>query len=117
RLPHDTPEEHVTVPRLLFSAAFLGLALYLAPALFKVNTAGQSQRPGGAVYAWIDSFLLPESTEGDAEMEHTGNLAYAVNQAREEYKRTGKPKRIFIDFTGVSCTNCKINEKSVFTKS
>ena len=34
--------------------------------------------------------MLPESTEGDAEMEHTGNLAYAVNQAREEYKRTGK---------------------------
>src|SRR5207253_2818946 len=29
---------------------------------------------------------------------------------------TGKPKRIFIDFTGVTCTNCKINEQSVFSK-
>ena len=56
-----------------------------------------------------------ESTEGDAEIEHTANLYYAVQQARDEYKKTGKPKRIFIDFTGVSCTNCKINEKSVFT--
>jgi thiol:disulfide interchange protein DsbD len=117
RLPHDTPEEHVSVPRLLFAAAFLGLALYLTPALFKVGPGGQTQRPGGAVYAWIDSFLLPESVEGDAEVTHTANLAYAVEQAREDYKRTGTPKRIFLDFTGVTCTNCKINEKSVFTKS
>ena len=27
RLPHDTPEQHVGVPRLLFAAAFIGLAL------------------------------------------------------------------------------------------
>jgi thiol:disulfide interchange protein DsbD len=96
---------------------FLGLALYLAPALFKVNAAGQPQRPGGSVYAWIDSFLLPESVEGDAEAPHTANLDYAVSLAREEFKKTGTPKRLFIDFTGVTCTNCKINEKSVFTKS
>jgi thiol:disulfide interchange protein len=117
RLPHDTPEEHITVPRLLFSAAFLGLALYLAPALFKVNAAGQPQRPGGSVYAWIDSFLLPESLGGASEAIHTANLDYAVGQARAEYERTGEPKRIFIDFTGVSCTNCRMNEKSVFSKT
>src|SRR5262249_20765412 len=105
RLPHDTPEEHITVPRLLFSAAFLGLALYLAPALFKVNATGQPQRPSGSVYAWIDSFLLPESLEGASETIHTANLDYAVAQARAEYQRTGEPKRIFIDFTGVSWTN------------
>ncbi|MBI1830733.1 MAG: hypothetical protein HYR84_04700 [Planctomycetes bacterium] len=113
RLPHDTPEEHIGVPQLLFAAVFLGLALYLAPALFKLNAAGQPQRPTGAVYAWIDSFLLPESIEGDAEAVHTANLHWAI----EETKAANAPKRIFIDFTGVSCTNCKINEKSVFTKT
>lgn len=122
RLPHDSPEEHISVPRLLFSAVFIGLALYLAPALFKVNAAGQPQRPGGAVYAWIDSFLLPESIAGDAEMIHTGNLDFAIYQAREhlksdEFKQNGKAKRIFVDFTGVGCTNCNLNEKNVFTKS
>jgi thiol:disulfide interchange protein len=116
RLPHDTPEEHISVPRLLFSAAFLGLAFYLTPALFKVNAAGQPQRPGGTVYAWIDSFLLPDTNASAGETPSTANLPYAVSQAREELKRTGKPKRIFIDFTGVSCTNCKINEKNVFIK-
>src|SRR5262249_24321221 len=35
RLPHDSPLEHLSVPRLLFSLAFLGLAFYLTPALFK----------------------------------------------------------------------------------
>jgi thiol:disulfide interchange protein DsbD len=113
RLPHDTPEEHISVPRLLFSAAFLGMALYLTPALFKLNAESQTQRPRGAVFAWIDSFLLPDSNEEETS---TANLPFAVKQAREEFARTGKPKRIFIDFTGVSCTNCKINENNVFTK-
>jgi thiol:disulfide interchange protein DsbD len=116
RLPHDTPEDHVSVPRLMFAVAFFGLAVYLTPALFRVNAAGETQRPGGAVYAWIDAFLLPETGGGEAEMPHTGNLDYAVRLARDEYQKTGKPKRIFIDFTGIVCDNCNKNEKSVFTK-
>jgi thiol:disulfide interchange protein len=113
RLPHDSPDEHISVPRLLFSMAFLGLAFYLMPALFKLNSEGETQRPRGAIYSWVDSFLLPDSHSDD---ESTANLDYAVNKSVEEFKRTGKPKRIFIDFTGVTCVNCNINEKSVFTK-
>ena len=112
RLPHDSPEEHIGVPRLIFSAAFLGLALYLTPALFKADAAGKPQRPRGAVYSWVESFLLPDSEDGD----DTANLSFAIEQARAEFQRTGKPKRIFIDFTGVTCTNCMINEKTVFSK-
>lgn len=111
RLPHDTPEEHISVPRLLFSAIFIGLAFYLTPAMFK--SGGQGQRPGGAVYAWIDSFLLPDTHAED----DTANLDYALKFARDEAKRTGQPKRVFVDFTGVTCTNCRINEQNVFIKS
>jgi len=111
RLPHDTPEEHISVPRLLFAAVFVGLAFYLVPAMFK-NPDGQPQRPKGGVYSWIESFLLPDAQADEG----TANLEYAIAKAREETKRTGQPKRIFIDFTGVTCTNCKINEQSVFTK-
>jgi thiol:disulfide interchange protein len=115
RLPHDTPSENLSVPRLMFSLLFLGLAFYLAPALFSYNAEGERQRPGGTVYAWVDSFLLPEfhGTKGEV---WTGNLEYAVNRAREYRRRTGQPKLIFVDFTGKLCTNCKINEKSVFSK-
>jgi len=37
-----------------------------------------------------------------------------IDEAWEEANTTGKP--IFIDFTGVNCTNCRYNEKNVFTK-
>ncbi len=40
----------------------------------------------------------------------TGDLAGALEQAAKE------KKLVFIDFTGVTCTNCRINEKSVFVK-
>jgi thiol:disulfide interchange protein len=116
RLPHDSPEDHISVPKLLFSAAFIGLAFYMAPALLKLNTAGQPQRPGGTIYAWINSFLLPEFQGGDSEIPHTGNLDYAVALSREELRTTNKPKRIFIDFTGTNCTNCNLNENNVFSR-
>ena len=115
RLPHDTPSENIGVPRLMFSIAFLALGFYLLPALFKVNVAGESQRPVGTVYAWVDSFLLPD-TVGSAEGDRTGNILYAINQAREHQRRTGERKRVFIDFTGKTCVNCRINERNVFPK-
>jgi thiol:disulfide interchange protein DsbD len=106
RLPHDTPSEHLGVPRLLFSLAFLGLAFYLAPALFKGEN-GQSQRPAGEVFAWLDSFLLPEEQASD--LPWVGDL----KQGLETAKRQGK--YVFVDFTGKTCTNCKLNERNVFT--
>ncbi|HWY86643.1 MAG TPA: cytochrome c biogenesis protein CcdA, partial [Gemmataceae bacterium] len=116
RLPHDSPEEYIGVPSLLFAGIFLGLGVYLMPALFKINAEGEAQRPTGTIYAWVDSFLLPDVHSGK-EIKATGNLAYAVAQAQEIRQRTGKTQRIFLDFTGKVCTNCRINERNVFSKS
>lgn len=108
RLPHDTPTENVGVPRLLWSAAFLALAFYIAPALFK-NPEGTNQRPGGAVFAWIDSFLLPEDIpSAKAELHWFGSLEEGLQDA------WSKGRLVFVDFTGKTCTNCKINEKNIF---
>jgi thiol:disulfide interchange protein DsbD len=101
RLPHDSPVEHLSVPRLLFAAFFLGLGFYLLPALFQGND-GEKQRPGGAIYAWVDSFLLPEPRESKGSLAWSGNLQAAIEQAREDRRRTGVPKYVFIDFTGKS---------------
>lgn len=109
RLPHDSPMESLSVPRMLVSLAFIGLAFYLAPALFKQGERGQNQRPAGAVFAWLDSFLLPEDQE--SELPWVGNLDKGLADAR------AKRKLVFVDFTGVTCTNCKINERNVFTQS
>jgi hypothetical protein len=115
RLPHDTPEENIGVGRLLFAILFLGLGFYLMPALFKVNSSGETQRPRGTIYAWVDSFLLPEPQHGK-ETNKTGNLEYAIAQAAEHRQKTGQSQRIFIDFTGELCVICNLNENNVFSK-
>jgi thiol:disulfide interchange protein DsbD len=116
RLPHDSPAESIAVPRLVLGAVFLGFAFYLLPALFKVGPELEAQRPHGLVYAWVDSFLLPEPSESKTDIAWSGNLKAALASAREDAKRTGKAGLVFIDFTGETCTNCKINEKGVFSK-
>jgi thiol:disulfide interchange protein DsbD len=118
RLPHDTPVEHVGVPRMLFGLLFIAFGLYLLPALFKGGADGEKQRPNGVVYAWVDSFLLPEPQESRNKegLAWGGDLKAAIEQARAERKRTGKRELVFIDFTGETCKNCKLNEREVFTK-
>lgn len=103
RLPHDEEQPHIGVPRLLFALFFLGLAIYLAPGLMR-GPDGKPQRPAGAVYAWVEAFLLPEAIEEGWSTDLPETLAAA--------RKSGKP--VFVDFTGVTCTNCKYNESNIF---
>lgn len=105
QMPHDTPNEHLSVPRLVTGLLFLALGLYLAPAMMRYKEDGPRVRPHGAVFAWVDSFLLPEESD---DLPFIGNLAKGLEEARKQ------GKLVFIDFTGVTCTNCKINEANVF---
>ncbi len=106
RLPHDEEKPNIGVPRLLFAMCFLGLSLYLMPALFK------NERPRGAAYAWIEAFLLPET-----KLHGSTDLKDAIDRSLiRSVKDQTAPKPIFLDFTGVTCTNCKYNEREVFTR-
>jgi thiol:disulfide interchange protein len=116
RLPHDSPLDSIGVPRMLFGLAFIGLGFYLLPAQFKVDAEGKPQRPNGAIYAWVNSFLLPEPSHGKGELTWSGNLKKVIEAARAETRQTGKRTLVFVDFTGETCTNCKLNESDVFTK-
>jgi len=119
RLPHDHgAHETLSVPRLMFSIAFLGLALYLLPGLFTMSN-GEQQRPGGTVFAWLDAFLLPEDAgpvvnPGGAptsdRLAWGGDFNDALKQGEAE------KKLVFLDFTATTCTNCKFNERNVFIK-
>ncbi len=110
RLPHDEEQPNIGVPRLIFALVFLGLALYLTPALFKGHD-GKPQRPSGAVYAWIEAFLLPEDAPAtDAKQEDVWRTD--LKDTIEAARKSGRP--VFLDFTGVTCTNCKYNENNVF---
>jgi thiol:disulfide interchange protein DsbD len=97
RLPHDYDvAQQLGVPRLLFSVMFLSLAFYLTPALFK-GSGGEQQRPHGKIFAWLDSFLLPDPAEPRAQgLAWIGKLDTGLQQAKE------KDKLVFIDFTGLT---------------
>ncbi|MCE9563157.1 MAG: hypothetical protein K8U57_14030 [Planctomycetes bacterium] len=112
RLPHDEEKPNIGVPRLLFAVVFLGLGFYLLPALFK-TADGKTQRPNGAVYAWVDAFLLPEPKD----LGWSTDLPVAIAKVRSEGAKAGKIKPIVVDFTGVTCTNCKYNENTVFPQA
>jgi thiol:disulfide interchange protein DsbD len=90
RLPHDEPPEHLGVPRMIFAVLFLSLACYLAPALLKLDP-DRKQRPAGVVFAWLDSFLLPDKTD-----HNFGSLQVGLKEAAD------KRKLVFINFTGVT---------------
>ena len=91
----------------------LGRLIKLAPAMFS-NAAHDRNRPGGKFYAWVDAFLLPEPSAAEVvggELNWSGDLRRSIEDAR------ASGGRVFIDFTGVTCTNCKLNERDVFTKT
>ena len=113
RLPHDEEQSNIGVLRLLIGLAFLGAAVYLAPAMLKTGGPGSpSQRPTGVIYAWVDAFLLPDSSEA-----WETDLPAVVDRVRQERASgTAKKPLIFVDFTGVTCTNCRYNEQNVFPK-
>jgi thiol:disulfide interchange protein DsbD len=108
RLPHDTPSENLGVSRMLLAGTFIGLGFYMMPGLAKAyNGDGERQWPTGAVYAWIDSFLLPDESSN---LPWTRSLDKGLAQARE------KGQNVFVDFTGETCTNCALNERDVFSR-
>jgi thiol:disulfide interchange protein DsbD len=120
RLPHDEEKPNIGVARLMFALLFLGLGVYLLPATFK-GADGTTQRPKGAAFAWVDAFLLPEPNAvaksnakgSDGELTWNTDLADAVNRLTKSSSQGKKPKPIFIDFTGKTCSNCRLNERNV----
>jgi thiol:disulfide interchange protein DsbD len=112
RLPYDEEVAPIGVGRLITAVAFLALAAYLTPALF-LGPDRQPQRPRGAIFAWIDAFLLPEPAR-ETELTWHYDLPQTIRQLAEHARRSSRPQPLFLDFTGVTCTNCKYNEFQVF---
>ncbi len=120
RLPHDyEPIERIGVPRAMFAVLFIGLALYMAPALFK-QPDGESQKPAGEVYAWIEAFLLPDENKAAPAAPAAGTqsteLAWSAQLAPSLRKAEGENKLVFVDMTAIICPNCRYNERTVFKK-
>jgi thiol:disulfide interchange protein len=138
RTDHDHDEVKVGPGRLIFGAAFLGLALFLATALFGhvpqskvwtrlivgllppdsssfnpavqyVGAAGESSRETKA------TSTDPAQAEREQKSFHGVLWGMSLDQARERAAAEKKP--ILIDFTGVNCANCRQMEQGVFPRS
>ena len=99
----EKPGARVSAPRRAFATLFLLLALYCFWGL------------AGRQVALLSAFLPPDGYGGAGSSSDSGlswltDYDAALAQARAE----GKP--LFVDFTGVTCTNCRWNEKNVFPR-
>jgi thiol:disulfide interchange protein DsbD len=113
RLPHDEPVEHIGVVRMVFATIFFGLTVYMVPAL------RNDRPPQGLIGEGLIAFLPPSFHEprgGGGAPGNGSELAWHHDyiDAWNEAKKTNK--LIFIDFTGVTCTNCRDNENNVFPR-
>lgn len=105
KLPHDAGGKIGPI-RTGFGIASFAAALFCLGAI------------NGKSFGWFTGFLPPAnygnvavaSSASHPKVEWHQNYEEALKQAKAE----GKP--IFIDFTGVTCTNCRLMEAEVFDK-
>ncbi len=108
QLPHDSKPERIGAFRLMSAVVSLAISFFLLTGLF------------GAKLGELESFLPPDLENSSArffggksaeELKWIDNdLEKALAQAKTENKR------VFIDFTGYTCTNCRWMEANVFPK-
>jgi thiol:disulfide interchange protein len=103
QLPFDTPIKNLGVVRMLLSTFFLGLAFYFLTGLFGGNLGGFEA-------------MLPPSSLNTANAPGLNRPAeakwiYNYDQALAQAKAANKP--VFLNFTGVTCTNCRWMESNM----
>ncbi len=113
KLKLDSPLQFVGSPRASFALIFATLSFYIIGGM-QGNTIGMLEP---FVYVESSNLNIPATTTGTSTTtaEASGEVWLEdYNQALAEAKKTGKP--LFIDFTGVSCTNCRWMEKNMFPR-
>jgi thiol:disulfide interchange protein DsbD len=109
KLKLDSPLQFVGSPRATFALIFATLTFYIIGGM-QGNTVGI-----------LEPFVYVEATNkpmvaniGMSNPANHDGWFDNYDQAIAESKKTGKP--LFIDFTGVSCTNCRWMEKNMFPR-
>jgi thiol:disulfide interchange protein DsbD len=135
RFSHDSPINHVSVPRLLLVIISFSFAVYLIPGLFGAPLKAVSgYLPTES--SWDLDEIIRESTSNIAVVGSTGSMAAAnicdepkfddifklphglqgyfeYEQALACARELNKP--LFVDIKGHACTNCKVMEKNVWS--
>lgn len=119
KLPQDDPgEQTIGYLRMMLGAGALVITFYLGAGLF-----------GGKVHAWVDAYLPPDlapaaagsqapaiASNSTGGSEVSAGFSWFTEKEEAVAKAKALGKNIFIDFTGYTCTNCRLMEKNMFPK-
>ncbi len=107
QLFHDTKPEKIGALRLVSAILSLAISFYLLTGLF------------GAKLGELESFLPPDLENSSSQVfgKSKEELAWITNDLEKALAQAKtENKRVFIDFTGYTCTNCRWMEANVFVK-
>jgi thiol:disulfide interchange protein DsbD len=126
RLPHDSPMDHIGVPRLLLALFTFMFVLYMIPGLFGAPlkylsgylppmSTQQFTLSGGINEDAVGENILGETVKyADIPLEIPNGIQgyFDYDQAMRAAKKANKP--LLIDFTGHGCVNCRKMEENVW---
>lgn len=126
RLPHDSPLDFVSVPRLMLAIATFVLVVYMIPGMWGAPLKGLSgYLPPLSSHDFDLSKISRQSSENELDeipkyadflhFPHGIQGYFDYDQALRAAKRQNKP--LFIDFTGHGCVNCREMEARVWSDS
>lgn len=108
RFAHDAPLKHVGVGRLATSLACGTIGLWLMTGLH------------GKSLGELEAFLPPPPASlksGVATAAASNELPWIMNDYAQALATAGREgKRVFVDFTGYTCTNCRWMESNMFPR-
>ena len=127
RLPHDSPQDHISIGRLSLALLSLTFTIYMLPGLWGaplnlISAFPPAQHYAESPYGVGYSKLGSGSSENHDDLPEGAHLMAPHNiLAFNDYdlglayaKKVGKP--VMIDFTGHACVNCRKMEQNVWTK-
>ncbi len=125
-LPHDTPNQPISVSRFLLGLVTLAFTIYMIPGLFGAPLKlisgfppplKYSESPYGVGYTKSTVSVTSDTHEGLPDGAHNGPhdiLAFVDYEKGMAYaKQVNKP--VLIDFTGHACVNCRKMEDYVWS--
>ena len=126
RLPHDSAIEKLSVSRLIMGIITLTFVVYMIPGMFGAPLKLLSGIMPPSFYTegkWYGPFKgsrVEKSVIKNAETTHAAHNCpneldcyHNYDEALKVAKTSGKP--LLIDFTGWTCTNCRLMEQNVWS--
>lgn len=127
KMPHDSPLDHLSVPRTVLATVFLMFTIYLIPGLWGAPLklisgfpppAFYSESPNGvggggsAVHSISSGENIPLGAD-PSHCPHNLNCFHDYELGVAYAKEVNKP--IMLDFTGWACVNCRKMEETVWS--